>query len=113
MPSIDVPWGAEIVWAVLTPKKVTNSSKIKKLIVASFYSKPSSRKKTLLLDHISQVYHSMLARYKDGVYFIICGDRNELKMDAILNLNQHFKLIHKTDIFQHQLKDEISLYKKL
>ena len=33
----------------------------------------------------------MLARYKDGVYFIICGDRNELKIDAILNLNQHFK----------------------
>ena len=90
-PSINVPWGVEIVWAVLTPKKVTNSSKIKKLIVASFYSKPSSRKKTLLLDHISEVYHQMLARYKDGVYFYICGDKNELKVDAILSLNQQLK----------------------
>ena len=90
-PAIDVPWGVEIVWAVLTPKRVTNSSKIKKLIIASFYSKPSSRKKSLLMDHISDVYHSMLARYNDGVFFYICGDRNDLKIDAILSLNQNFK----------------------
>ena len=42
---LNIPWGVEIVWAILTPKDVTNSSIIKKIIVGSFYSKPGGRKK--------------------------------------------------------------------
>ena len=42
---INIPWGVEIVWAVLTPKNVTNASKIQKIVVASVYCKPDSRKK--------------------------------------------------------------------
>ena len=54
---VSIPWGVEIVWAILTPKNLSNDSVIKKIAVASIYSKPDSRKKTLLLDHISETYN--------------------------------------------------------
>ena len=53
---VAIPWGVEIIWAVLTPKNVSNDSSIQKIVVASIYSKPASRKKTVLLDHIAEVY---------------------------------------------------------
>ena len=31
------------------------------------------------------------ARYTDGLYWIICADKNDLKIEAILSLNQNFK----------------------
>ena len=65
---ITIPWGVEIVWAIISPKEVTNSSLIKRIIVASFYLKPGSRKKTLLLDHIAEVYHLLSAKYKDHLH---------------------------------------------
>ena len=46
---INIPWGIEIVWAVLTPKNIDNTSSIQKIAVASIYSKPDSRKKTLIV----------------------------------------------------------------
>ena len=69
---INIPWGVEIVWAVLTTKNVTSTSKIQKIVVASVYCKPDSRKKTVLLDHIAQVYNSLSAKYKKGLHWIIC-----------------------------------------
>ena len=88
---ITIPWGVEIVWAIIAPKDVSNSSLIKRIVVASFYLKPGSKKKTLLLDHISGVYHLLSARYKDGLHWIIAADKNELKIESILSLNQNFK----------------------
>ena len=46
---IAIPWGVEIVWAVLTPRHVRNDSKIQKIVVGSVYSKPNSRKKLCYL----------------------------------------------------------------
>ena len=37
---IDIPWGVEASWALMTPKDVTNDSYIKNIAVCSFYSKP-------------------------------------------------------------------------
>ena len=34
---ISIPWGVEITWALLTPKKSTNRSIVKKIAVASIY----------------------------------------------------------------------------
>ena len=90
---INIPWGVEIVWAVLTPKNVTNSSKIQKIVVASVYCKPDSRKKTALLDHIAEVYNSLSAKYKKGLHWIICGDTNDLRLDPILQLNPNLKQV--------------------
>ena len=90
---INIPWGVEIVWAVLTPLNVTKESSIKKIIVGSLYCKPSSRKKTILLDHISEVYQIMNKNYKDGLHWIIAGDFNDLKDQKILDISPSLKQV--------------------
>lgn len=42
---VEVPFGVEVVWAMLTPKKVSSTSLIKKIAVAAVYSKPKSKKR--------------------------------------------------------------------
>ena len=81
----------EIVWAALTPRNLTNASRIQKIIVASIYSKPRSKKKSLLLDHIAQVYGQFSAKYKKGLHWILAGDTNDLNLNPILSLNTNFK----------------------
>ena len=66
--SITIPWGVECVWAILTPKDLTNSSVVKKIVVASFYLKPGSKKKSALFDHIAEIYHSLSSKYVTGLY---------------------------------------------
>ena len=87
---IQIPWGVEAVWCLLTPKNVTNDSKIQKIAVCALYSKPDSRKKSLLLDHISDAYNILSTKYGRGLHFCIGGDTNDLKLDPILSLSQSF-----------------------
>ena len=87
---INIPWGVEAVWCLLTPKITTNDSKIQKIAVCSFYSKPNSRKKSLLLDHISEAYHWLKTKYPKGLHFVIGADSNDLKLDNILSLDKNF-----------------------
>ena len=42
---INIPWGVEAVWAVLTPKTLRNNSLIKKIVICGFYSPPKSNAK--------------------------------------------------------------------
>ena len=84
---VNIPYGVEIVWAILTPKSIAVSSSVKKIAIASIYSKPSSKKKTLLLDHISETYHLLCSKFQSGLHFIMAGDTNDLKLEPILNLN--------------------------
>ena len=77
----------------MSPKEVTNDSLVKKIAVASIYSKPDSRKKTVLLDHINETYNLLCSKYTEGLYFIIAGDTNDLKLDAILNLSPNMKQV--------------------
>ena len=77
----------------LTPKNATNTSKIQKIIVGSIYCKPNSKKKTLLYDHISNVYSQMYSKYKRGLQWILCGDTNDLKLEPILHINSKFKQV--------------------
>ena len=88
---VSIPWGLEIVWALLTPRNVTNSCEVQKIAVASIYCKPNSRKKTLLLDHIAQVYNFLCTKYKKGLHWLLCGDTNDLRLDPILALSPNFK----------------------
>ena len=90
---VNIPWGVEIVWAILTPKNLSNDSVIKKIVVASIYSKPDSRKKSILLDHISETYNLLCSMYNDGLHFILAGDTNDLKLDAILNLCSNMRQV--------------------
>ena len=91
--AVSIPWGVEAVWALLTPKNTSNKSMIQKIVVGALYSKPDSRKKSLLHDHISQVYNQLCSKYAKGLHWIICGDTNDLKLDPILHLNKNLKQV--------------------
>ena len=82
---MQIPWGVEAVWCVLTPKNISNDSKIQKIACCAVYSKPASKKKTLLLDHISDAYNALKTKYGKGLHFVIAGDTNDLKLDSILS----------------------------
>ena len=84
---ISIKWGVEAVWCLLTPKNVTNDSKIQKIACAAIYSKPDSRHKTDLLDHISEAYNILSTKYPKGLHFCIAGDTNDLKLTSILHLS--------------------------
>ena len=86
---VTIPWRVEAVWCLLSPKHAKSDSKIKKIACCALYSKPQSRKKAVLLDHISDTYDLLKTKY-DGLHFIIAGDSNDLKIDAILNLDKKF-----------------------
>ena len=88
---IEIPWGVEATWALISPKQQTSDSIIKKIAVCSLYSKPASRKKSLLLDHISHAFNLISTKYGDGLHFIIAGDTNDLKLDNIINLSHNMK----------------------
>ena len=87
MDSISIPFGIEIVWALLSPKSLSSSS-VKKIAIASIYSKPASKKKSVLLDHIAEIYHLLNSKYQEGLHFILCGDTNDLKLDSTQSQSQ-------------------------
>ena len=88
---IEIPWGVEATWALISPKNVTSDSKIKRIAMCSVYSKPDSRKKSLLLDHVNVAYNIISSKYGKGLHFIIAGDTNDLKLDNILNISPNLK----------------------
>ena len=92
---IQVPWGVEITWALLTPKSISNDSIIQKIVLGSIYSKPNSRKKAIMLDHISETYNFLSTKYGKGVYWMLAGDTNDLKLDQILSLSPNLKSLGK------------------
>ena len=87
---VNVKWGVEAVWCLLTPKNVTRDSKIQKIACAAIYSKPGSKHKTDLLDHISEAFNLLSAKFGRGLHFCIAGDTNELRLNSILNLSSNF-----------------------
>ena len=53
---INVKWGVEVVWCLLSPLNATSKSKIQKIACASVYCKPGSKTKTELQDHIAEAH---------------------------------------------------------
>lgn len=92
---VQIPWGVEITWALLTPKNVSNDSTIQNIVLGSIYSKPKSKKKTALLDHIAETYNFLSTKYEKGLYWMLAGDTNDLKLNAILNLSPNMKSLVK------------------
>ena len=88
---IEVPWGCEIVWFSLAPKNVRTDSIIQKIICASIYSKPGSKTKSKLVDHISDTYNLLSTKYRYGLHWILSGDTNELNLSPIINLDSNKK----------------------
>ena len=92
---VQIPWGVEAVWCILTPKNTTQNSVIQKIACCALYCKPGSKKKTLLLDHISDAFNVLSSKYGRGLHFIIAGDTNDLNLDPILNLSSNLQQIVK------------------
>ena len=69
------------------------TSSVQKIIVGSIYSKPNSRAKSKLLDHIAEVYTHMSTKHQQGLHWIICGDTNDLKIDSILHLSKTMRQV--------------------
>ena len=90
---IKIPWGIEIVWCCLTPKNVNNNSKIQRIICALIYSKPGSRFKSKLLDHITDTFNLLSTKYQKGLHWILAGDTNMLKLDSILSLHPNMRQV--------------------
>ena len=90
---IQIPWGVEAVWCVITPKNITHNSKIQKIACCALYCKPNSKKKSLLLDHISDTFNILSTKYKRGLHFVIAGDTNDLDLNPILSLGSNFTQI--------------------
>ena len=84
---IPVKWGVEAVWALITPKNTNQTSKIQRIACAAIYSKPGSRSKSDLLDHISDAFNIVNAKYGKGLHIIIAGDTNDLRLKPILDLS--------------------------
>ena len=89
---ITVPIGVEACWAVLTPKSDLSQSKMKYIAVASLYYTVAT-KRSEFLDHISEAYHTLCAKYGSNLKFIISGDFNRLKYKPILNLSADLKQV--------------------
>ena len=90
---VDIPWGVEVTWAIITPKNVSADSMVQNIVLGSIYSKPKSKKKTATLDHIAETYNFLNAKYGRGLYWVLAGDTNDLKLDPILHLHPSLKSV--------------------
>ena len=81
---IEIPHSLEVVWDLLRPRRAVGS--IKKIILCSFYCPPRSRKKTILIDHISTVLNKLKSDHPNAAT-IIAGDKNDLDERRILALD--------------------------
>ena len=88
--NIAIPKPLEIVWAILRP--IESSGLIKKIILCSLYSPPNSKKRNLLIDHISITYNALKIQHPTAGT-IICGDRNSLDEKKIVALDPNFHQI--------------------
>ena len=86
--NICIPNNLEIVWGILKPNQVTG--KISKIIVCSFYCPPKSKKKSILLEHMTLTLQSLRLKYP-GAGVIISGDRNDLKMEKLKSIDPALK----------------------
>ena len=88
---ISAPPNVEIIWVKVVPKiKLT----VKLFIICGIYSKPNSKTKSALNDHIALNYHLLKAKY-ESIKFFFLGDFNDHKPDIILQLSPQLRqLVH-------------------
>ena len=87
-----VPIGVEACWALLTPRYGASQDKIKHIAVCSYYYTTNTRR-DVFIDHISEAYNVISAKYGAGTHFIFAGDTNRLSLKPILNLSPNLKQV--------------------
>ena len=88
--TITVPPNVEAVWALLTPKAGGSQSNIKHIAVCSYYY-TAKTKRSEFVDHVSEAFNKLSAKYGPGLHFILGGDTNRLNLKSILNLSPKLK----------------------
>ena len=68
------PDNLEVTFATMRPKSEHAPSFT--IILCALYSPPRSRKKSKLIDHISQTYHELKMKYPSA-FFLLSGDVNQ------------------------------------
>ena len=84
---IIVPRNVEVVWVKIIPKHKTE---VKVFIICGIYSKPNSKTKTILNDHIATNFHLLKMRHEQSRFFFL-GDFNDHKPDLILQLSPQLR----------------------
>ena len=86
---IIVPAKLEVVWVKVFPKI---KNQVNTFIFCSIYSKPNSKTKTLLNDHIATNYHLLKMKH-EAIKFFLLGDFNDHKPDVLLQLSPQLRQI--------------------
>ena len=89
--SVPNPDNLEVTFATIRPKS-ENSPQFT-LILCAVYSPPRSRKKSKLIDYISDTYHFLKSSKYPSAYFALGGDVNDLNVDLLLNISASFRQI--------------------
>ena len=84
-PKIEVPLGVEIVWGVISPKKMPKNAKIKHICLASVYISSKSKFKKETISHIIESIHIIRSYYNNEIKFYISGDYNKYPIQDILD----------------------------
>ena len=66
------------------------TGKINKIIVCCFYCPPRSKKKTVLIEHMTLTVQYLLNIYPKAA-ILISGDRNDLRIDRLLSVDKSLK----------------------
>ena len=90
---LENPDNLEVTFAVLRPKDVQSPQFV--IILCAIYSPPNSRKKSKLIDFISNNYNQLKSSKYPSAYFCLGGDINDLKIDLLLNISPKFRQIVK------------------
>ena len=104
-----------------TTKRKANTSRVKKIVRCSFYCRPGSTSsaKSLLLDHICEVYQLLKVKCQKGLHFAIAGDANyvEVRCCSEARIGHNYRNIWGSNSIylqksEAQVKDLVSCKKK-
>ena len=85
------PDNLEVTFATVRPRDENSSQFI--IILCAVYSPPRSRKKSKLIDFISNTYNYLKSSKYPSAYFALGGDINDLKVDNLLEISPMFQQI--------------------
>ena len=86
---ITIPKNLEIVWIKVVSK---HNIPVKTFIICAIYSKPNSKTKTLLNDHISTNFHLLKMKIPTAKFWFL-GDFNDHNPHILLQLSQQLRQI--------------------
>ena len=86
--NICIPNSLEIVGELLKPHQVTG--KVTRIITCCFYCPPRSKKKTILIEHMTLTLQSLLNTFPNAG-ILISGDRNDLGIEKILSVDKSLR----------------------